>query len=477
MKVSYWIIIVLILIGGFYRFYDLGHDSYWIDESYTVLAAKNIGTYGYPAFDSGVSYISALPQEYLLFIIGSVFGYSEIPMRLLSVIAGMVLIWAVFLLARKFHDEITALIASGLVTFSYFVIAWSRQARMYIFIALFAVLAVYYYFKFLEKPNWKDFGLLFLFLFLGYVTHPSILIVLAAMLVHYVSVKKKTLFSDLKNLYSKNKKMFMLILLIVVIVAISFIIRTLSGLELIRNYSAAYENFLLSSQYTILFFAVIGLFGFKNKLIKNSLYFIVLLLAYILASFFVPYLNYRYLFVALPFLFILCSEGIMYIISLYKSISYKVAASFVIIVIFVVSGFFVLPQSHYALEVGTPQPPFRDAYAYVNALEYSTLIVTQPAIAELYVGKADYWLAISYENRVETIMYLYNSTTGVERYSGIQTIDSLDKLRSISDFVLVIDDMGLQRLSTDMRDFVLNLTLVETFGYTYWNTVHVYRKL
>ncbi|MGV8151312.1 MAG: glycosyltransferase family 39 protein [Candidatus Woesearchaeota archaeon] len=475
MKLTYWILIVLILVGGVYRLYDLGHDSYWIDESYTVLAAKNIGTYGYPQFDSGVSYISALPQAYSLFIMGSVFGYSEIPMRILSAVAGMALIFAVFLLARRFDDDKTALIASGLITFSYFMIAWSRQARMYIFVTLFAVLAVYYYMKFFEKHNLQDFSLMMLFLLLGYFTHAPILIVIAGMIIHYVILKRAYLIKSTFEYYKRDKKTFFIFAVLIFGIAAFFIVRHLLHLEFVRDYSLSYRNFLLNSQYLILFFSVIGLFGVKKDLFKNSLYFIIIVIAYLLASFFVPYLNYRYLFIVLPFLFILASSGIVYIINMYKNNFFRIGMIAVILLLFILSGFFFLPKSSYALELGTPQPPFRDAYDYLESMiTDETLIVTQPAVAELYYGKADYWLAISYENRDATMQYLYNSTTGIERYSGIQTIDDVDKFLLMNNYVIVIDDMGMQRLSNNMRDVVLGCELLETFGDTYWNRVYVY---
>jgi 4-amino-4-deoxy-L-arabinose transferase-like glycosyltransferase len=476
MKKSYWIIIVLILIGGFYRLYDLGHDSYWIDESYTVLSAKNIGTYGVPQFDSGVHYNRALLQEYSLFVIGLIFGYGHVAMRILSALAGTLLIFIVFMFVRRYHDEITALIAAGLITFSYFMIAWSRQARMYIFVALFAVLAVYYYFAFLEKKRGRDLLFMLLFLIIGYTFNPIIAVVLLGIVIHYFIVRGKKAVIDLKKLYLSNKIVFTFVSLILIAAFVYFIVGFLLSLTFEKNYLNAYQYFLLSSQYYILFFAVIGLFSVKKMFNRNLFYLLTIFIAFISASFVISDLNFRYLFIAMPFLLVLASEGIVYLFGIYESRLYKIGVIIVIAAVFIVSGYAFLPQNSYALERGTPQPPFEDAYNFVKNIEGNyTLIVTQPAIAELYFKKADYWLAIPYENK--GLEYLYNSTTGIEVYSGVQTIDSDDKLLLFNNSIIVIDDMGLDRLNSSTRDIVMNYTLLARYGTNYWNVAYIYGNI
>lgn len=477
MKKTTWVIIILLLIllGGFYRVYALDNDSYWIDESYTVLASKNIGEYGVPMFDSGINYNRSLLQSYSLFIIGIIFGFGHIAMRILSALAGTALIYFVFLLVKKHHDEITGLITAGLVTFSYFMIAWSRQSRMYIFVALFAVLAVHFYFSYLKGNKGKDLLWMLLFIFLGYTFNPVIAVVFIGIILHYIILRREKSVVDLKKLYYNHKTVFVIVSLILIIGIVYFLIGAVSSMTFEKSYLDAYQSFLLSTQYYILFFAVIGLFGIKKNLEKNSFYFLVIVVAFLSASLIVKDLNYRYLFIVLPFLYILASQGIMYLIGIYKNKFYKIGMMLVIIAIFIISGYIFLPQQTYHLELGTPQPPFEDAYKFVKNMNSDnyTLIVTQPAISELYFKKADYWLAISYEDRLSNMAY--NKTTGVESYTGIQTIDSAEKLLEIDNALIIIDDMGLDRLNSETRELVMNYTLLASFGDKYWDSVYVYK--
>ena len=66
-KDKYWyIVIALALIGFFLRIYSLSYQSFWIDEVFSVNAAKGILEHGYPFLESGVVYARDVLHTYLL---------------------------------------------------------------------------------------------------------------------------------------------------------------------------------------------------------------------------------------------------------------------------------------------------------------------------------------------------------------------------------------------------------------------------
>lgn len=128
------------------------NQSLWLDEATTALVAKM------PLSDIFSKFMPAdfHPPFYYIFMKGwvSVFGNSEISLRVPSVIFGMVTVYFVFLIAKKLFDKKTALIASALSATSGLLIYYSQEARMY---AMAAMLVSILFYLFLEK-KWLPFS-------------------------------------------------------------------------------------------------------------------------------------------------------------------------------------------------------------------------------------------------------------------------------------------------------------------------------
>jgi len=263
------LLIVLLVLGFGYRIYDLGRDSYWIDESYTVLASKNIEKYGYPKFDSGKDYWSGFPQSYSLFIIGQIFGYGHVPMRALSVLFGTGFILLIYFLIKEQFDEKTALLTAFFVAFSYIEIAWSRQARIYILMQFFLFLNISLYDYFLKKRKNRYLLLLLASILISIAIHPAGLLIPGVLFLHYILVKRKSahkeMFSHLKDL--RIKPWMFVIVLALMSVIIYFVYKELMRYEIVANYVNLYIGFLFSNHYIFMFLAVIGLFAYKEKYI------------------------------------------------------------------------------------------------------------------------------------------------------------------------------------------------------------------
>lgn len=86
-----------------------------------------------------------------------VFGDSELAVRLPSLIAGTLVIPALYELGREMFDRRTGLIAAAFVAVSPLLIWYAQEARMYAFVTLFGVLALLTQVRVIRKPspgNW-----------------------------------------------------------------------------------------------------------------------------------------------------------------------------------------------------------------------------------------------------------------------------------------------------------------------------------
>lgn len=126
-----WFILAL---GFFLRIISL-NQSLWLDEAINVLAAKN-----YSLLNMLTVYAQAdfHPPGYfiILWLWTKVFGYSEIVVRLPSVIFGLLTIWFVFLIGQKIYSKSLGLIAALILAVNPLHIYYSQEARMYALAAL-----------------------------------------------------------------------------------------------------------------------------------------------------------------------------------------------------------------------------------------------------------------------------------------------------------------------------------------------------
>ncbi|MCF7866294.1 glycosyltransferase family 39 protein [Candidatus Woesearchaeota archaeon] len=470
------ILIVLLLLSLFIRGYSLGNDSFWIDESYKVLAAKNIDSYGIPMFDSGVKYMRAFPQSYALYLIGSNFGFNEIAMRILSVVIGAILIYVMFLLGKNLINENVGLFTAFLGTFSYFLIAWSRQARMYIFVLLFFYLTLLFYFKFYDESKLKELLISLICIFIGGLFHPVVFCLVVLLPLHYLLFNLWDFQSKAEFLFKKIKVHKGLFLLIIGILSI-LIFYALNALNSFNsvNYYFDYWKFIFSTYIFILPFIIAGIFYYKKSFSKNILFLAIIIVVFVVFSFYIDLQNFRYLIVLLPLILLLTGQGIYYLFELIKDKYLKIFYLLIILFLLFNSSFVFIPQKSYALEHGTPQPPFREAYSFVSE-EYSnmTLIVAEPAVSELYFKKGDFWIAVGYDNK-GIYSYGFNTKSGKETYTNITAIVNVSMMPSSG--IIVIDDFGLDRTTGPLKEFVLDQDLVKSFGDRFWNTVYIYEIL
>src|SRR5215217_5835286 len=131
---------------------DLGTD-----EARLTLAAKGVLATGLPILPSGRLYTRGLVTAYATAPSIALFGVHDWSARLPGIVAGVLLVPAVFLLANAVAGTVPALAAAFLVVVSAPLVAWSRQAwPPATFLLLFTLTAYVGYRGFgRDEPRWQ----------------------------------------------------------------------------------------------------------------------------------------------------------------------------------------------------------------------------------------------------------------------------------------------------------------------------------
>ena len=154
------ILLSLTLIGASLRFYNLGYNSLWLDEATTYnIAVKSIpdiwqvttaGEFNPPLF---------YWAEHIMLL----FGNSEVVLRFLPALLGVLTIPLIYLVGKEFMDRNTGIIAAAAFAFSPFLLFYSQEARAYSMMLFFVTFSMVFYFRAKKSNdfmNWSLFGLL-----------------------------------------------------------------------------------------------------------------------------------------------------------------------------------------------------------------------------------------------------------------------------------------------------------------------------
>lgn len=152
LKNKHILLVCIVNIGAFLRFWHLGTWSFWIDEVLTVLDAKNFSLSNSPI--NPIPYIAAkfsvLIGDELSFLFD---GSREWNSRLIFCIAGIISIPIVYNLGKTLYNNRVGLFASTFVALSNWHLFWSQNARSYILTFLFGILAAWFFYRSLEKDS------------------------------------------------------------------------------------------------------------------------------------------------------------------------------------------------------------------------------------------------------------------------------------------------------------------------------------
>jgi mannosyltransferase len=318
-----YILLILIAIGVFLRFYHMNFNSVWLDEVATNDFAKKPllgiwnatvqGEYNPPLFywlEHGLLY----------------FGKGEFILRLIPALAGVATIPIVYLIGKEIGDRNVGIIGAALMTISPFHIYFSQEARTYSLVTLFVALAFLFFLKGLNQRQtwpWIYFGILSALAFWSHfiVLIPIIILFFLGFIFSWFK------FNNVKNVvYGLAIYLIVSLPLLIVMVRLFFIRIAIpiswgaQGLSLI--YSILY-SFSEQRIYIIPVFFMLFCLGMIMLFRENKEKFSLLIILFILSLVVCTAISYKidmgpnYLIFLLPFYFV----GIAYIVrfSLFKS--------------------------------------------------------------------------------------------------------------------------------------------------------------
>lgn len=152
------LLLLLIVSGSVLRFYKLGSPTLDTDEiSSVLLSRRDMGKIVYRSWHPGsaddLAKVEEPPIPYLLIHASLKINDSDAMARLPSVILGIAGILAIFILAKQWFSETTALWSSFLLTFSLYHIFYSQLARGYAGFLLFVMLSFYFLLRYTHYQN------------------------------------------------------------------------------------------------------------------------------------------------------------------------------------------------------------------------------------------------------------------------------------------------------------------------------------
>lgn len=175
----------LIALGASLRLWGLGSESLRLDEAQSIWQASHTAEFIRTYMLKNVH----LPlHNTLLHFWIRLFGSSEISVRFLSAIPGVLTIPAFYLLAREFLKGRWVLIATAFATISPFWIWYSREIRMYTLLTLVATLSYYFFVKILKRNKGTDYILYGLVNLIGIYTHYFFFLILFVQAIYFLII-------------------------------------------------------------------------------------------------------------------------------------------------------------------------------------------------------------------------------------------------------------------------------------------------
>jgi uncharacterized membrane protein len=125
------------------------NQSLWLDEAITAQVVKD---YSWLEILTRFSPYDFHPPLYYLLMKfwTSIFGYSEVALRMLSVLFSLATGWVIYLICRLQKRFVDPLLATGFFLFNPLVVYYSQEARMYMFAVFLLTISLFYFIKILQ---------------------------------------------------------------------------------------------------------------------------------------------------------------------------------------------------------------------------------------------------------------------------------------------------------------------------------------
>jgi 4-amino-4-deoxy-L-arabinose transferase-like glycosyltransferase len=143
--------LVLIIIGGaILRGIDLGKESLWTDEAFSLSHAQQDTL---PQLITAVEGREAAPPGYYLTLHYWIplFGSSAAAIRLLSVLFSILSLVTLFFITKEIKNTKTALLATSFMAITMLEIVYAQEARLYALFGFLSLLSAFLFIKILKK--------------------------------------------------------------------------------------------------------------------------------------------------------------------------------------------------------------------------------------------------------------------------------------------------------------------------------------
>jgi mannosyltransferase len=166
-----WPIYIIVLFAFILRLWKLSAQSLWLDELHNMIEADPS-----LSWDQLFSYLKCCDQHPPLYffierLVFTAFGQTEGIARSVSVVAGTVSVWVMWLLGKEVYNKGLGYIAAIFTCVNYYNILYSQEARGYIFAFLFAALSFLYFIRLIKAPFRRNIILYAVFTLLLLYSH------------------------------------------------------------------------------------------------------------------------------------------------------------------------------------------------------------------------------------------------------------------------------------------------------------------
>lgn len=174
-------IVFIIVMALFLRLINI-NQSLWLDEASTASVAGSTLSNYFSNFAPGDFHP---PLYYVLSVLfAKVLGTSEIAIRSLSAIAGVITVWFSYMIGKKVQDKKAGYLVALFTATSGLLIYYSQEARMYMLATMFVAGSVHFFIN-------KRFYLFSLFISLVFLTHYVAVFILPVFWIWAVLTRKK----------------------------------------------------------------------------------------------------------------------------------------------------------------------------------------------------------------------------------------------------------------------------------------------
>lgn len=183
------LLFIILFLGSFLRLYNIGKESFWMDEGATAITLKkynalqilnNVVEKGQINPEKYYVHNSELPIYYII-LSGwtKIFGISEFSLRAFSTMFGILSLILIFYLARYLFNEKVALLSALLASVNLTLVWYSQEARLYSYILFLSLLSLILLLKFLRENKLKYIiGFIIVSILIVYSHFPMILFIM-----------------------------------------------------------------------------------------------------------------------------------------------------------------------------------------------------------------------------------------------------------------------------------------------------------